>query len=136
MYIKINDGVPVAYSIEQLRADNPNTSFPFEMSSALLAEFGVFPLVPTDPPPFDFSKILKEGVPQFVEGQWEQTWVEEDAPYEEHLQRVLEARAAEYPPITDYLDGVVKGDQEQIAQYIEACLAVKTKYPKPQQGGV
>jgi hypothetical protein len=40
-------------------------------------------------------------------------------------------RAAEYPPITDYLDGVVKNDQAQIQAYIDACLAVKAKYPKP-----
>ena len=39
-------------------------------------------------------------------------------------------RAAEYPPITDYLDGVVKGDQTQIDKYITDCLAVKAKYPK------
>jgi hypothetical protein len=40
-------------------------------------------------------------------------------------------RAAAYPPVTDYLDGVVKGDQAQIAQYIAACQAVKALYPKP-----
>lgn len=40
-------------------------------------------------------------------------------------------RAAEYPPATDYLDGVVKGDQAQIDKYISDCLAVKAKYPKP-----
>jgi len=39
-------------------------------------------------------------------------------------------RAAEFPPITDYIDGVVKGDQAQIDKYIADCLAVKTKYPK------
>ena len=39
-------------------------------------------------------------------------------------------RAKEYPPITDYIDGVVKGDQAQIQAYIDACLAVKNKYPK------
>lgn len=39
-------------------------------------------------------------------------------------------RVAEYPPITDYLDGVVKGDQTQIDKYIADCLAVKAKYPK------
>jgi Holliday junction resolvasome RuvABC endonuclease subunit len=41
-------------------------------------------------------------------------------------------RAAKYPPITDYIDGVVKGDKEQIQAYIDACLAVKDKYPKPE----
>ena len=40
------------------------------------------------------------------------------------------ARASEYPPITDYIDGVVKGDQAQIDKYIADCLAVKAKYPK------
>jgi hypothetical protein len=41
-------------------------------------------------------------------------------------------RAAEYPNFRDYLDGIVKGDQEQIQEYIDACLAVKAKYPKPE----
>ena len=39
-------------------------------------------------------------------------------------------RASEYPPITDYIDGVVKGDQAQIDKYIADCLAVKAKFPK------
>ena len=41
-------------------------------------------------------------------------------------------RVTEYPPMTDYIDGVVKGDQAQIDAYIAACLAVKAKYPKPE----
>ena len=40
-------------------------------------------------------------------------------------------RAPEYPPITDYLDGVAKADQAQIDAYVAACQAVKAKYPKP-----
>jgi hypothetical protein len=40
------------------------------------------------------------------------------------------ARAREYPPITDYIDGVVKGDQVQIDKYIADCLAVKARFPK------
>jgi hypothetical protein len=39
-------------------------------------------------------------------------------------------RAAEYPPMTDYLDGIVKGDNAQVQAYIDACNAVKNKYPK------
>ena len=41
-----------------------------------------------------------------------------------------EKRAAEYPPMTDYLDGIVKGDTAQVQAYIDACLAVKAKYSK------
>ena len=39
-------------------------------------------------------------------------------------------RVLEYPDFREYLDGLVKGDQEQIRAYIDACLAVKAKYPK------
>ena len=40
-------------------------------------------------------------------------------------------RQAEYPPITDWVDGMVKGDQAQINKYIADCQAVKSRYPKP-----
>jgi hypothetical protein len=42
-----------------------------------------------------------------------------------------EWRAMEYPPIADYVDGIVKGDQAQVDTYLAACQAVKAKYPKP-----
>ena len=48
------------------------------------------------------------------------------------LLTIQQKRSAEYPPIEDYIDGVVKGDQTQIQTYIDACLAVKAKYPKPE----
>lgn len=41
-------------------------------------------------------------------------------------------RRSEYPSIADYIDGIVKGDQAQVQAYINACLAVKAKYPKEQ----
>lgn len=41
-------------------------------------------------------------------------------------------RFLEYPRMEDYLDAVVKNDQEAIQSYIDACLAVKAKYPKPE----
>jgi hypothetical protein len=40
-------------------------------------------------------------------------------------------RMMEYPDFRIYLDAIVKGDQEQLQGYIDACLAVKAKYPKP-----
>ena len=84
-------------------------------------------------PEVGMDKYVTEGEPKNLGGTWTQTWNIVDVPYEEHLQRVLNARAAEYPPMSDYVDGVVKGDQEQIDAYVAACLAVKAKYPKPQE---
>ena len=40
------------------------------------------------------------------------------------------SRERAYPPHTDYLDGIVKGDQTQVDKYIADCLAVKALYPK------
>ena len=39
-------------------------------------------------------------------------------------------RKAEYPPAEEYLDAIVKGDDAAVQAYIDACLAVKAKYPK------
>lgn len=39
-------------------------------------------------------------------------------------------RQAEYPPMADYLDAIVKGDDTQKQKYIDDCKAVKEKYPK------
>jgi len=51
--------------------------------------------------------------------------------YENSKTEYQRSRASEYPSIVDYIDGVVKGDQAQVQTYIDACLAVKAKYPKP-----
>jgi len=45
-------------------------------------------------------------------------------------QAYARSRALEYPPATDYLDGIVKGDTAQVDKYIADCQAVKDKYPK------
>ncbi len=47
-----------------------------------------------------------------------------------------ELRAAAYPPFSDYLDGIVKGSAEQVQEYVDACLAVKERFPKPTNGAI
>ena len=131
MYIKLNNGVPENYTIGELRKDNNQTSFPSSISDRLLSEHGVFKVESTSRPVVGFDKNVAEGQPELVDGVWKQTWIVTDATTEEHLARVLSARAEEYPPMSDYVDGVVKGDQAQIDKYIADCLAVKVKYPKP-----
>jgi len=46
------------------------------------------------------------------------------------IRNYREQRAEEYPPMTDYMDAVVKGDAVAQQVYINKCLAVKAKYPK------
>ena len=42
----------------------------------------------------------------------------------------VELREAEYSPMAEYLDAIVKGDAEAEEVYKAKCLAVKAKYPK------
>jgi len=58
----------------------------------------------------------------------EQAWAEEQV--ELAKTKYQRDRKAEYPPATDYLDGIVKGDQVQIDKYVSDCLAIKEKFPK------
>jgi hypothetical protein len=128
MYIR--NGI-YPYSVAQLKQDNPQVSFPSVISTELMAEYAMFPVESTDYPTVGFDKNVTEGQPELIDGVWKQVWVIAAATAEEHLSRVLAARASEYPAMSDYVDGVVKGDQAQIDKYIADCLAVKAKYPKP-----
>ena len=73
-----------------------------------------------------------------IEGKTSITQAEADALVADKEQQTFDAlsyaqkRANAYPPITDYLDGIVKGDQDQVAASVAACLSVKAKYPKPE----
>lgn len=78
-------------------------------------------------------KATSEGQVPFTDEEMAQWESERTVKISERQQTQYQTdRASEYPSINDYIDGVVKGDQVQIQAYIDACLAVKAKYPKPQ----
>ncbi len=61
----------------------------------------------------------------------EEIQIAEDAYHAEYdAQEYSRNRKESYPPVTDYLDGIVKGDQTQIDKYISDCIAIKEKFPK------
>lgn len=75
IYVKVENGIPVKYSIYKLRQDNPNISFPSEPSDALLAGYSVYPLTETDPPSFDqLTEKVIEVAPVKIDGVWTQQW--------------------------------------------------------------
>ena len=96
-----------------------------EQSAQLDAEFGLPVLVEDDYETMteDASTAIEEGMP-VAKREKNRSELEAEQSY-------ATKRKAEYPPISDYLDGVVKNDQAQIDAYVAACQAVKNKYPKP-----
>lgn len=151
MLAKIENNVVTQWPLAEhfLQAAHPNTSFSFPVSAEVLAEFGYVTFKYSDPAQYDAEwQEAQEITPVLVNGEAVQQWqiVEkysaEDKAAKQAEKAALEAelaateyqrqRAAEYPPMADYLDGIVKGNQAQVQAYIDACLAVKAKYPKPE----
>lgn len=63
MYALVKDGAVAAYpySDEQLRKDNPNVSFPAELTNDVRARFGMRPLIDTTPPaPAPYEEVVED----------------------------------------------------------------------------
>lgn len=150
MYAKIKDNqlVQYPYSYTELQVDNPYTNFngvdvyeAFQGTEANLAGYTLAQVETAEQPQFDYKtqQAMLATTPVLQDGKWVLQWAVTAKTAEELAQQAAfdateyqRLRAAEYPPMADYLDGVVKGDQAQVQAYIDACLAVKAKYPKPE----
>ena len=68
-YLRMKQTGPEAYSLTQLRKDNPNVSFPDQISAELLANFGVYEYAQQERPLIDPSlqQVFYSGFAQ-IEG--------------------------------------------------------------------
>jgi hypothetical protein len=79
MYLRIIDNVVnYPYSLKKLREDNPNISFPSEMTESLMSEWNIYEVRQT-PKPNDYTKNISEETPILVEGVYYQNWVQTNA---------------------------------------------------------
>ena len=85
MYIKLKNGIidKYPYSISQLKQDNKDTSFPSEMSDERLADWDVFPVIPTNSPQINYKQNLVEDTPVNENGVWKQVWTVQNKPLDE-----------------------------------------------------
>ena len=72
MYALITNGEveKYPYSIGLLRKDNPNTSFPKTPKDAILVDYGVYPVMETNPTVGADQKLVKSWTPELVSGEW------------------------------------------------------------------
>lgn len=94
MYVLANSDTVLKhpYSVAELRADNPQVSFPAEPPDALLAEFGVFPCVEIGKPTISYTQNVAKIFNQ-VNGVWTQDWGTTDASPEEIAERTRQQSA-------------------------------------------
>jgi hypothetical protein len=76
MYVKVINGVisEYPYSILSLRRDNPQVSFPREMSDTLLAEYSIYKVKETPYPVITSREEVYEIPPKLINNQWVQQW--------------------------------------------------------------
>jgi hypothetical protein len=77
MFLLTADGITtkVPYTLEELRRENPGTSFPAFMSGEELAEWGVFAVEEQSPPAFnEQTESIELGAPVLVDGKWVREW--------------------------------------------------------------
>jgi hypothetical protein len=93
MYIKLTNDTPRAYSIGQLRRDNPQVSFPKTVPDNILAEYNVFPVTEIPKPEYDpQSQYLQQSEYYQTETGWQFYYTVEQLPLEQVAQTVRHER--------------------------------------------
>lgn len=94
-YIKLENGTPKDYTIEQLLIDCPNANIynnGIKMpNEKLLAQYDVYPLITESMPQLNEDETVEESTPEFKQGEWHQTWKTRKLS-EEEIQEIIESR--------------------------------------------
>jgi hypothetical protein len=139
MYLKVNNGVveKYPYTINDLKKDNPQTSFPQNISNTLLEEWGMFPVLSTNKPDVDFTKKVIEKTPNLVNGSWYQDWSVIDLTQAEiddiKTQKNLEAKSNRAEAYRNESDPIFfkwqRGESTQ-QEWIDKVNEIKARYPE------
>lgn len=95
MYILTHEGacIQYPYPVSQLLADNPQVSFPTEMTDDVLSEWGIHRVHVTELPAYDInSERVVEDTPILLDGAWHQAWKVIDLTPEELASKAAQLR--------------------------------------------
>lgn len=89
-YLRIkNNEIIYPYSINQLKIDEYNVSFPQNITNEVLENFDVYEVLIT-PKPNDYTKNIEEGLPQLLDGKYYQKWEISNATESEIEGRIIQ----------------------------------------------
>jgi len=131
MYIKISNdgGQRFPYTIQDLRQENPSTSFPLVLSNELLAGFGVYPVSENARPDTDrFSYAVKRALPELVNGEWVVLWdvlaKSQEEIAEQDERQAIEVRDSRNAKLAE-TDWRFRSDMTPTQQWIDYCQALR-----------
>ena len=125
------------YSVIQLEADNPDTSFPSPMPDERLADWNVVVVVPTPQPAYDpITQNLTELTPEKIDDVWTQVWQVTDATPEEVAERTAayneqqkQNRLVAYEQESDPIFFKWQRGEATQQEWLDAVELVKEQYP-------
>jgi hypothetical protein len=71
------------YNINLIYSENPNYSFPSQITPEIFQMFSIFEVDYTEKPQVDYTKNVTEGIPESANAKFRQKWEIEDASQEE-----------------------------------------------------
>ena len=92
MYIKLTNGEPKNYTLNQLSRDNPQTSFPRNVPDSVLEELGIYKVIEVAAPEINYSTHTNTQDIQLVEGIWTQVWETVELPLAEATTNIRSQR--------------------------------------------
>ena len=108
MYLKIVNNSPIAYSLRQLKAENPDVSFPKSIPSATLALYDVYAYTRPEVPTFDVNtqRVIDGSFEQDAEGAWSYTYSvtnlsDQEAAYNVRNERGKRLNETDYLALSD-----------------------------------
>jgi len=130
MYVKIKDNQieKYPYSINQLKQDNKDTSFPAEMSDERLADWDVYPVTPADYPQVDYKQNVEEATPELIDGVWTQVWNVTDKPQVEIDEITTSLRAEAYRNESDPLFFKWQRNESTEQEWLDKVAEIKARY--------
>ena len=140
MFIKAKNSevIKYPYTMEDLYADYPNTSFPDKLENNTLAEFDVYIVNEQPQPEIDYTKNVTEETPNLMNGEWYQDWAVTDATLEEIAQRqadmlnsAKQQRAEAYRNESDALFFKAQRNEITMDQWLAKVNEIKARYPDP-----
>lgn len=127
IYLRIlNNQIEYPFYIRTLKLENPQVSFPSEISELMLAEYGIFPVTYVKKPDATLTQDPVEQEPQQINGAWTQVWAMVDVSPEEALFRQQqadnEATAAEIKADT-FIHNFIAMTPAQVTNYVNSNTA-------------
>lgn len=121
MYVKASNQTveKFPYTLNDLKKDNPNASFPKRPSEDMLAEWGVYPVRVIPAPVTAANEAAEPADPILENGEWVQGWTVRALTQDEIKQKIEMHKEILQAAVTDHMNAVAR--QKNYDSILSAC---------------